>query len=51
MNDDACVWLHTLCVHYKQFYGVMLLLFSCMLTIVHDRHVIVCMHGSQTYAS
>jgi len=27
------------------------LLFSCMLTIVHDRHVIVCIHGSQTHTS
>jgi len=32
-------------------YGDMLLLFSCMLTIVHDQHIIVCIHGSQTHAS
>ena len=43
--------LYALCVHYKQSYGVMLLLFSRMLTIVHDRHVIVCMREGQTHAS
>jgi len=36
--------LYILCVHYKQSYGVMLLLFSCMLIIVHNRHAtMLCM--------